>query len=56
MIVFKKYQVTELKNNEWAVVEFNEILFKETEVIDTFRTAAEAQELADELNGDSNDS
>ncbi|AUR83541.1 coil containing protein [Vibrio phage 1.036.O._10N.286.45.C3] len=52
MIIFKRYQVVELKSSEWAVVEFNEILFEETGVIETFRTAAEAQELSDELNGD----
>ena len=56
--MLKKYQVLELVGDKWVVFEFwlkgvDPVFVR---VSDWFCTAAEAQELADELNAKSNNS
>lgn len=55
--MIKQYQVLELVNDKWAVFEpypeKGDLVF--LRVSDEFDTASEAQELADELNGGSDE-
>ena len=64
MIEFlKEYQVAEHKDGKWSVCRISDQIAMGSQMSGSitlrahgFNTAAEAQELADELNGDSNDS